>query len=111
MFAIWLSHHDDRDGAVRLRIQGFDAIRCVPGIACAVEERVRIVFLWLVLEYGDDFAPHVDATIIIVVHSGGGDAVTGEHQGCGDLKVVMKAADYVRCMPPRDSVSAFQRDE
>src|SRR5258707_5091192 len=111
MFAIWLSHHDDSDGAVRLRVQGFDAISGVTGIACAVEGRVWIVLLWLVLEYSDDFTPHVEAAIIIVAHSRGGDAVTGERQGCGDLEVVMKSADYVRCMPRRDSVAALQRDE
>src|SRR6204780_2810603 len=99
MSAIWFCHHYDREGAVRLRIQGFDAIGCVTRIAGAVERRVRIILLRLGLEYGDDLSLHVDAAIVIVVQARCGDSEAREHKGCRDLLVVMKAADDVGCMP------------
>src|SRR5258708_29099104 len=110
MFAIWLSHHDDRDGAVRLRVQRFYAIRGVTGIACAVEGRVWIVLLWLVLQYSDGFTPHVEAAIIIVAHSRGGDDVTGQRPGGGDLEIVKKIRDYIPGVAPRGSFAALQRE-
>ena len=64
---IRIGRDQHRHGAVAARDHHFGAGVGVAGVAFAVENRIRIVFLRLMIEDQDDFAARVDGRVIVVV--------------------------------------------
>jgi len=83
------------DRAVPLRVQDLEPDVRRGGVADAVEDRIGVVLLRLVVEDEDDLSSRVEPRVIVVVELRGGDAEPGEHHRGGRFRVAREEADEV----------------
>ena len=95
VLAIRLADDEEADGAVPLRVQSLETDVRRGRVADAVEDRIGVVLLRLVVEDEDDLSSRVEPRVIVVVELRGGDAEPGEHHRGGRFRVAREEADEV----------------
>ncbi len=92
---VGIRHREHGGRTVPLRVQRLVVIVGVARVASAVEDRLLIVLLRLVVENQDHLALHVDTRVIVVAQFGRADAVAGEDHLRANRPLVRKVACHI----------------
>src|ERR1700761_3567027 len=110
MFTVRLGDNQDAHGAVSLRVLHLYTRGGVASVAGAVEDRLGIGLLGLVIEDQDDFAVRIEGLVIVVTELGRGDSETGKYDGRGYVDVFREGAISIGKFPLLFVRAAFERD-
>ena len=97
-------------GTVHLRVDELYTSGRVLRISDAIEDRLRIVLLRLMIEDEDDLAFGVDIGVVVVVDPRRRDAVTRKDYGRSDVNRVFKCTEGLRGVPHRWLTITHHRD-